>query len=267
MASWRDTFLSLPIDARHRYAELYCKKGMKARIGSLPPFNPVQTPKHSKQEMIDFAVRHQVILQDEMYTAIHDFKNENPPSMDQILYMFGSWENFRAEIESDPKCWGWANKITDSQLAQYCAMLKIHNVDLYLKARKKPIGEALPTPWQINKRFGSWVLFFNLVLSYNVDKHMDAYFRESIKQGRPLTIAECDKIGIEVRYLKDIMTEEFFFRVLREKEKIFREMNPESFLKDFDENGVSVHIFDKERKKRRMVRRKHERAEKDRGRT
>lgn len=258
MASWRDTFLSLPIDARRRYAELHCKRGMKAKVGKLPPFNPIQTPKHSKQEMLDFAKRHQVLSQDDMYTAIHDFSNENPPSMDQILYLFGSWNNFREEIENDPNCWQWSNRIGDSQLAQYCAMLKLRNVAHYMQLRKTPAGEVLPTPWQIEKRFGSWVCFLNLVLSYNIDKHMDAYFREAVKIGRPLTVQECDKLGIEIRYLYECMTEELFHLTMREKERLFREQNPDSFLNEFDENGVSVYIFEKKRK-RRMVRRvKHE---------
>ena len=71
MASWQETFLSLPIDARRRYAELYCKKGMRAKVGRLPAFNPLQIPKQSKQEILDFAKRHKVVTQDEMYTAIH----------------------------------------------------------------------------------------------------------------------------------------------------------------------------------------------------
>ena len=53
MASWQETFLSLPIDARRRYAELYCRKGMRAKVGRLPPFNSLQIPKKSKQEILD----------------------------------------------------------------------------------------------------------------------------------------------------------------------------------------------------------------------
>ena len=127
-----------------------------------------------------------------------------------------------------------------------------------MQLRKTPAGEVLPTPWQIEKRFGSWVCFLNLVLSYNIDKHMDAYFREAVKIGRPLTVQECDKLGIEIRYLYECMTEELFHLTMREKERLFREQNPDSFLDEFDENGVSVYIFEKKRK-RRMVRRvKHE---------
>lgn len=230
MASWQETFLSLPIDARRRYAELYCKKGMRAKVGRLPAFNPLQIPKQSKQEILDFAKRHKVVTQDEMYTAIHDFPNENPPSMDQIIWLFGSYPNFKAEIENDPKCWSWSKRISDEQLARYCAMLKIKNLDHYKQLRKTPVGEMLPTRWQIEKRFGSWLLFFTLVLTYNIDKHLDAYFRQSIETGRFLTLRECDKLGIEIRYLKECLTEELFDRVVREKEKLFRKSNPESYL-------------------------------------
>lgn len=230
MASWQETFLSLPIDARRRYAELYCRKGMRAKVGRLPPFNSLQIPKKSKQEILDFAKRHQVVTQDEMYTAIHDFPNENPPTMEQIIWLFGSYPAFKAEIENDPKCWSWSNRINDEQLARYCAMLKIRNLEHYKQLRKTPLGEMLPTRWQIEKRFGSWLCFFTLVLTFNIDKHLDHYFRESIKAGRSLTIRECDKLGIEIRYLKKCLTEELFDLVVKEKEKIFREQNPESYL-------------------------------------
>lgn len=232
MASWRETFLSLPIDARRRYAETYGRKGMRAKVGKLPPFHSYQVPKQSKQEIIDFAKRHQVVTQDEMYTAIHDFPNENPPSMDQIIWLFGSYPNFKAEIQSDPACWSWSNRISDEQLARYCSMLKIKNLDHYKKLRKTPVGECLPPRWQIEKRFGSWLCFFTLVLTYNIDKNLDLYFREAIKAGRHLTTYECDKLGIEIRYLKECLTDELFERVITEKEKLFRESNPESYLQN-----------------------------------
>ena len=231
MSSWRETFLSLPIDARRRYAELYCGKGIQAKVGTLPPFPPSVMPKHSKQEMLDFAKRHHVVTKDEMYTAIHDFRNENPPTMSQIEYMFGSYSEFRKELENDPKCWRWSHRIGDEELARYCAMLKIKNSEHYCQLRKTTLGEVLPPYCELERRFGSWILFQTLMISYSVDIHMDCYFRESIKAGRPLTITECDQKGIEIRYLKQVMTPALFEKVMHEKEELFRKHNPDSYLK------------------------------------
>ena len=69
------------------------------------------------------------------------------------------------------------------------------------------------------------------MISYSVDIHMDCYFRESIKAGRPLTITECDQKGIEIRYLKQVMTPALFEKVMHEKEELFRKHNPDSYLK------------------------------------
>ena len=66
---------------------------------------------------------------------------------------------------------------------------------------------------KLERRFGSWILFQTLMISYSVDIHMDCYFRESIKAGRPLTITECDQKGIEIRYLKQVMTPALFEKV------------------------------------------------------
>lgn len=231
MASWRETFLALPIDARRAYAKRCCRKGLKARVGALPPLSSASAPKQSKQEMLDFAKRHQVITKDEMYVAMHDFRHENPPTMAQLEYMFGSWDAFREEIENDPASWSWGGRIGDEELAQYCSMLKIKSAEHYCELRKTTVGETLPPFDQIEKRFGSWMCFHTLALSYSIDKHMDAYFRESIRAGRALKVYECDNLGIEIRYLMECTTPALFKKLMSEREKLYRKNNPDSYLK------------------------------------
>lgn len=223
MASWRETFLNLPIDARRRYAGLHCRQRIGPhRFGRLPSLPAGSAPKHSKQEILDFAIRHQVVTKDEMYTAMHDFRHESPPSMTQLEYMFGSYGNFRRELENDPRCWRWSRRIGDEELVRYCARLRIRTSTQYCEIRKTSLGDFLPAYGTLVKRFGSWTLFRMLMLSYDIDTQMNRYFSESMRAGRELTLTECDRMGIEIRYLQETLTPALLKRIMHEKEMLFR---------------------------------------------
>lgn len=215
MSSWRDTFLNLSLDARKVYADK-CRQGSGKKT-RLSKFTFEQYVKESKQDVIDFAKRHKVWTKADMDQAIRKNKSLNPPSGSTVVYLFGTWDRFLKELHSEP---GYATLFsgkTDEELAWYCSKLPIRNKYDYMKLRKTDAGNCLPPFCAIERRFGSFAMFLAVVMSYKADFQFQRYFTESAKEGRLLTVEECDEKQIEIRYLVSVLSYDLFVMFLEEK--------------------------------------------------
>ena len=231
MPSWRDHFLNLTIEARKQYVKKYADRIKSPSIlGSLPFLPSWNISKMSKQEMIDFALSHNIYTKKDLEEARRVYKLENPPTYYQIMFLFGSFSNFQKQLKNSPKAKYWNNRMTDREFVQFCSRIHIRGYGHYLKIKKEHPEFELPSADSIIKRFGRWELFMSLIRSFDVDLQLDLYFKKSISLGHALTLAECDKYGIEIRYLKSILTEQLLRKLLYEKERWYRKNKPDCFL-------------------------------------
>lgn len=229
MSSWRDDFLSMSVDARLRYMELYCKDRSYSP-GEFPPIPEWAKVRHTKIECIEFARKHQVRCLREMREAIENFSFESPPSIQGIVFLFGTWPVFMRMVKKKEKNWKWGDLPRDDELVGICSKLHLETAQQYIDLRKTTrLGEYLPSLSFVLGRFGSWNIFRSLLLSFSIDEQMDRYFRRSMEKGKPLTMSECDAEGIEIRFLKETLGKDLFNRVLYEKEQIYRRSQGESF--------------------------------------
>ena len=89
MPSWRDHFLNLTIEARKQYVKKYADRIKSPSIlGSLPFLPSWNISKMSKQEMIDFALSHNIYTKKDLEEARRVYKLENPPTYYQIIFLF-----------------------------------------------------------------------------------------------------------------------------------------------------------------------------------
>ena len=233
MASWRENFLSMPVEARSMYAR---KIGKKCR-GNYPDFNEMvpeyMIPRHTRFEMMEWAKSHGATTRGELALAIQKHPDEDPPTIPQIEFMFGTLREFFQTIYKHPKVSFWGRSITDEDLAQCCSRLKVRTWEKYEELQKKPQFAFLPSIREIDQRFGSWNLFKQLMLTYDVDLNVREYFKKSMVLGAPLTLQQCDKLGIELRYLQEVLGKKVMAMLLREQEKVFMDSLSEEERKKY----------------------------------
>ena len=232
MSGWRDHFLNLTVEARREYARTYAHKTAKSdfKLGSLPYLPLYKTPTHSKAEIVDWAVDHRVTCHKDLIRAIAESTDENHPTIEEIRFLFGDFSTLHKEIYNRPGAKVWDGRMNDREFVQFCSRIHVKSLPSYLKIREEHPEFHLPPQSSVISRFGTWSLFMALVKSFDVDYQLDLYFRKSIAVGHSLTIDECDKLGIEVRYLKEILTDKLFRKLLYEKERWYRKNMPECFL-------------------------------------
>ena len=235
MASWRENFLKMPVDARHRYAKYIAKKGRITThfIAMIPEY---MIPRHSRLEMMEWVKRHSVTNEVELEKAILLHLDENPPTVRQIKWMFGTMEQFFRQVYPKPELSIWGRELTDESVAQCCARLKVRNKLDYIQLKSRQNFSWLPETEAIESRFGSWRLFQQLILTYDIDLHFGEYFKQSMKKGAPLTLHECDRKGIELNYLHEVLGERLFKQLLRKQKELLKENLKPKELKD--ENNV-----------------------------
>lgn len=110
----------------------------------------------------------------------------------------------------------------DFNLARYVAELGITKAKDYseLRNREPARKQFMPDVTTIRKRFGSWRLFKNEVMKYNVDMIVDNYVRESVKAGHWLKISECDKLKIPLREAMNVLRPRFFNALCYRKKEL-----------------------------------------------
>lgn len=258
MPSWRDHFLNLTIEARQQYVKKYADKIKSPTILGSLPFLPAwyNTPM-SRKDIVDFALRHGLYSKLDFLKACSTYKLENPPTIEQVTFIFGSFEEFQRQLRNSPKAKYWNGRMTDREFVQFCSRIHVKDIPSYLKIREEHPEFKLPSLKPILHRFGRWELFMSLVRSFDVDLQLDLYFKKSIEVGRPLKPAECDKYGIEIRYLKSILTDQLLRKLLFEKERWYRKNKPECFMKKRHKS------FERTLKVKRKKKKKHEKQRSD----
>lgn len=252
LREWRDAFLRLSIEARQRYAEkIDCPPTPDNRIWELPRIDPIYLSLPSRGEIIRFAKDHEIRTYEYLCKVLKDYASPTTPTLQHIYIQFGGWGGLRRELMRDLTYWNRPKSMTDEELIIYCSRFHIRSERHYLQLQKRLGEDVLPSKHYIMKRFGKWSLFYICLLSYDVDYQLDRYFMESLRRGRPLTLGECDHMGIEVRYLQHVFTEKIFRKLLNMKERLYREEHPESFLR---KHRRSIYARIKEQKPVRLRR-------------
>lgn len=254
--SWRDDFLSLTVEERRAFAKKHFK-GYPLRMDEIHLLKKLSPqPKMSRSDMIEFARDNSIFSMHQMLKLKREQPNLKVPSADQINLLFGGWTNFFEEVMNHPGITYWNRRMTDKEFVLFCYRLHIRSLSDYNRVRKEHPEFSLPDPGRVAKRFGMWEMFLSCIRTHDIDAQLDLYFRESIANGKPLTHEQCLGKGIDMVYIKQILTENLFAKILNEKEKWYRENMPDLFKKHarhvlrVNEKAKYKQRFDHENKRR-----------------
>lgn len=221
--------MNLRVSKRQEYAKKNVL-GSPMRIGNFPYPESWSKPKMRRWEVLEFAAEHGLSNQEKYLQYAKDNPEIGLPNIEQLIAYFDDLANFFYEVRQLPEFKFWNGKMTDRDLLQFCAKLKIRSKTHFRKIRLKHPEFDLPSEDMIKVRFGGWEMFMSMVRTYDIDYQIDEYFRACLKAGKALNSTECKKLGINIIYLKQILTEDLFCKILREKETWYRQNN-ETFKK------------------------------------
>ena len=100
----------------------------------------------------------------------------------------------------------------DYDVAKVAAQYNISSRPEYEKVRREnPDAKALlPCVKVVIRRFGSWRRFLVEILKYSADAVLTRYVEESAAAGHWLRLSECDRNGIPIRRIMDILRPKLF---------------------------------------------------------
>jgi len=109
---------------------------------------------------------------------------------------------------------GFRNGLLDKDydVARIAAEYGVTSRESYNRIRReKPESRAfLPSVKSIVRRFGSWKRFGYEILKYNADAVLTEYVTKSAECGHWLRIGECDRLGIPIRNIMDLLRPTLF---------------------------------------------------------
>lgn len=218
MKTWREMFLRLPVDARKRYAEMYGKSSMT--LDDCHVLTQWSIPRHTRKEMMDFAVENNAYNVERYNAAYAKHKSEKPPMIQQVRFMYGDLKVFFDEVKRHAGIMMLGNCVGDEEFVETCSKLKFNSKAEYERIRRKKSWNWLPSPYVIGQRFGSWELFRLLVQSINIDFIMAEYHKLCHRRGRHVSVSECESHGIGISHAKEVLGEDLFYRLLMKKEEV-----------------------------------------------
>lgn len=109
----------------------------------------------------------------------------------------------------------------DYNLAKFAASIGVTSKKTYDEHRKNSANKQfMPCYETVVRRFGTWRLFMNEVMKYNVDIIMTRYVEGSIAAGHWLKLSECDKLKIPLRKAMDVLRPRFFNALCYRKKEL-----------------------------------------------
>ena len=109
---------------------------------------------------------------------------------------------------------GFRNGLLDKDydVARIAAEYGVTTRESYNRIRReKPESRAfLPSSKSIAIRFGSWKRFHYEVMKYNADAVLTEYVERSAECGHWLRMRECDRLGIPIRGIMDLLRPSLF---------------------------------------------------------